>query len=43
VLERVRSWGSAKKYCNADMALLREVGLRLPPGYEGGEGEDGCL
>jgi hypothetical protein len=43
VLERVRSWRSAKNYCNADMALLREVGLRLPPGYEGGEGETGCL
>ncbi len=43
VLERVRAWRSVKKYCNADTALLREVGLALPPGYEGGESDDGCL
>ncbi|WP_420242934.1 hypothetical protein [Roseiterribacter gracilis] len=42
VLERVRTWRSTKKYCNADTALLREVGLALPRDYEGGESEDGC-
>lgn len=43
VLERVRTWRSAKSYCNADMALLREVGLALPRDYEGGQSDDGCL
>lgn len=42
ILERVRSWRSAKSYCHADAALLHEAGLALPPDYEGGEREDGC-
>lgn len=43
VLERVRAWRSTRTYCNADMALLREVGLVLPRDYQGGQNEDGCL
>jgi hypothetical protein len=42
VLERVRNWRAAKRYCNADAALWHEVGLALPTDYAGGAGEDGC-
>jgi hypothetical protein len=42
VLTRVADVFTAKKYCNADMALQRELGLPLPPSYPGMMSQDGC-
>ena len=31
-----------RRYCNADMALATELGIALPPGYDGVRSADGC-
>jgi hypothetical protein len=38
----VQTIKSPTKFCNADMALVRQFGLPMPKGYEGPQTADGC-
>lgn len=41
--DRVEHFKTIKQYCNADLALAKELHLPLPENYAGPRNEDGCI
>jgi hypothetical protein len=41
--DRIEHFTSKRRYCNADLALMKELRLPLPDNYAGSNKEDGCI
>lgn len=41
--ELLSSYRTTRRYCNSDAALRTELGVPLPPNYQGADSADGCL